>query len=209
MATSAEKLSQIIDIACTLSREGKGNDEVMLELASRDLLPKKLLPKPKIEKEVVSMYASKQAEAAAIQGKLELELGRGSGKQGKYTLADVKNLLEGPKKKPTAISPSALQLANENGITIAGVVGSGHEGRIVLKDIQALLDSKDKDKDTVEISITPQALKLLESAGCSKNDLIGIPGSGKDGKLMQRDVEAFLKDKEQEPETEDNDTDEE
>jgi hypothetical protein len=202
MATSADKLSQILDIACTLSRDGKDNDEVMLELASRELLPKKLLPKPKIEKEVVvSMFASKQAEAAAIQGKLELELGRGSGKQGKYTLADVKNLLEGPKQKP------ALQLANENGITIAGVVGSGHEGRIVLKDIQALLDSK--DKDTVEISITPQALKLLESAGCSKNDLIGIPGSGKEGKLMQRDVEAFLKDKEQEPETEDNDTDEE
>lgn len=208
MATSAEKLSQIIDIACTLSREGKGNDEVMLELASRDLLPKKLLPKPKIEKEVVSMYASKQAEAAALTGKLELELGKGSGKQGKYTLADIKNLLEGPKKKPTAISPSALQLANENGITIAGVVGSGHEGRIVLKDIQALLDSK-QDKDTVEISITPQALKALETAGYSKADLIGIPGSGKDCKLMQRDVEAFLQDKQQEAETEDNDSDDE
>jgi len=209
MATSAEKLSQILEIACTLSRDGKGNDEVMLELASRELLPKKLLPKPKEEKEVVvSMFASKQAEAAAITGKLKLELGGGSGKQGKYTLADIKKMLEGPKQKPTAISPSALQLANENGLSITGVVGSGHEGRIVLKDIQALLDSK-QDKDTVEISITPQALKALESGGYSKNDLVGIPGSGKDGKLMLKDIESFLQDKQQESETEDNDSDDE
>lgn len=206
MATSADKLSQILVEACKFARDGKDDEAVILELAKLELLPKKLLPKATTEKEeVVSLYASKQAEAAAVQAQLSLELGKGSGKHGKYTLADIKKLLEGPKQKPTQISPSALQLANEHGISIAGVVGTGKEGRIVLKDIEALIEKKDESK---EISISPLALKKLEEAGYSKGDLAGVIGTGKEGRILQKDVEEFIK-QQKGSETEDDDTDDE
>jgi pyruvate/2-oxoglutarate dehydrogenase complex dihydrolipoamide acyltransferase (E2) component len=204
MATSADKLSQILELACNLSREGKDNEAVMFELAKHELLPKKLLPKEKKEV-VISIFASKQAEALAVQAKLTLEAGAGSGKDGKYTLADINKRLSGPKHKPTPISPSALQLANENSIDISAVTGTGKEGRIVLKDIEALLEKKDEPK---EISISPMAVLKLEEAGYSKSDLAGVIGTGKEGRILQKDVEEFIK-QQKGSDTDDNDTDDE
>lgn len=206
MATSADKLCKIIELACNLSREGKDNETVMLELAKLELLPKKLLPKEKKEV-VVSMYASKQAEAAAVQAQLSLEPGDGTGKDGRYTLSDVKKHLEGPKLKPTSISPSALQLANENSISISGIEGTGKEGRIVLKDIQDLLDTL-KGTPSDEISISPGGLEKLLEAGFTKSDLSGVIGSGKEGRILQKDVEEFILTK-KEPESDATSEDEE
>ena len=96
MATSAEKLSTILDLALTMARDGEENEAIMKALAKRELLPAKLLPK---KKEATSIFASKQAEEVATRAKLALDPGAGSGKDGRYTLADINKLLETPKKK--------------------------------------------------------------------------------------------------------------
>jgi len=184
MATSAEKLSTILDLALTMARDGEENEAIMKALAKRELLPAKLLPK---KKEATSIFASKQAEEVATRAHLaSLEPGAGSGKDGRYTLADINKLLETPKKKPTAISPSALQLANEKGISISGVVGSGKDGRIVLKDIESLLE---QDAEEDELNISPRALNEANEAKIPQSKLRTLHGSGKDGRIILSDIE--------------------
>ena len=247
MPTSAEKLLQIINITCNMSREGKGFTDVIKELAHNELLPKKLLPKHMTDnQDFVPLYASKQAEAAAVNRQLSLEVGKGSGKQGKYTLADIKQIIDGPKKLTAShISPSALQIAKDYNIDITDIVGSGKDGRILLKDIQPLvkkndpfaldidvppvlptaliLDTKEEEEeqhivkkkevtddikktDNVDINISPLALKTLVTYGYSKHEIKAIIGSGKDGKIMKKDVEEFIQ-RQKGSETEDYDDD--
>lgn len=205
MATSAEKLSTILDLALTMARDGEENEAIMKALAKRELLPAKLLPK---KKEAASIFASKQAEEVATRAKLALDPGAGSGKDGRYTLADINKLLETPKKKPTAISPSALQLANEHGLSIAGVVGSGKDGRIVLKDIEALLE---QDAEEDELNISPRALNEANEAKIPQSKLKTLHGSGKDGRIILSDIEKLKSEQsesESESESEDEDEDE-
>lgn len=201
MATSAEKLSTILDLALTMARDGEENEAIMKALAKRELLPAKLLPK---KKEATSIFASKQAEEVATRAKLVLDPGAGSGKDGRYTLADINKLLETPKKKPTAISPSALQLANEHGISISGVVGSGKDGRIVLKDIEALLE---QDAEEDELNISPRALNEANEAKIPQSKLKTLHGSGKDGRIILSDIEK-LKSEQSESESESESEDE-
>ena len=202
MATSAEKLSTILELAMTMAREGEENDSIMNALAKRELLPAKLLPK---KKETSSIFASKQAEEVATRAKLVLDEGAGSGKLGRYTLADINKMLETPKKKPTAISPSALQLANEHGISISGVVGSGKEGRIVLKDIEALLE---QDAEEEELNISPRALNEANDAKIPQSKLKTLHGTGKNGRIILSDIEK-LKSEQSESESESEEEEEE
>lgn len=195
MATSAEKLSTILDLALTMARDGEENETIMKALAKRELLPAKLLPK---KKEATSIFASKQAEEVATRSKLSLDPGAGSGKDGRYTLADINKLLESPKKKPTAISPSALQLANEHGISISGVVGSGKDGRIVLKDIEALLE---QDAEEDELNISPRALNEANEAKIPQSKLKTLHGSGKDGRIILSDIEKLKSESESDSES--------
>ena len=155
MPTSADKLLQILNVTIDISSKGKDLDEVIKQLALRDLLPKKLLPKHLTDQQVfVSLYASKQAEAAAVNRQLSLEVGKGSGKHGKYTLADIKQIIDGPKKLTAShISPSALQIAKDYNINITDIVGSGKDGRILLKDVQPLV--KKHDPLALDIDVPP------------------------------------------------------
>lgn len=203
MATSAQKLSTILEIACRMARDGKDQDTILKELAKNELLPAKLLPKKEKDS---SIFASKQAEEVASRMKLVLEAGAGSGKDGKFTLADVNKLLETPKKKPPSISPSALQLANEHGISISGIVGSGKEGRIIIKDIEALLE---QDAEEDEINISPRALNEAKEAKISEKQLKEITGSGKDGRIILSDIEKIKSESEKESSSDESDESEE
>ncbi|MCP4970662.1 MAG: hypothetical protein GY932_08740 [Arcobacter sp.] len=194
MATSADKLSQILQIAMEEARSGKTNEEVMGILAEQDLLPKKLLTKKVETAKTVSIFASKQAEELAAG--LELDVGAGSGKDGRYTLSDIKKMLEAPKEKPPAISPSALQLANEHDITVTDIVGSGKDGRIILKDIHKAISDSGSGSDG-ELNISPHARKSAEEAGIPLHKLKTIQGSGKDGRVILSDVEKFKSESEE------------
>ena len=183
MATSAEKLSTIIDV---LSKQYKfDSDKAIALLAKEELLPKKMLPK---ESKDDSPWASKKAEELASTHGIVAE-GPGSGKNGKWTLSDVEKAMAKPAKNKMLVSPNALNLANEKGFSLVGKVGSGKDGRILLKDVEAWLDDEDDEED---LNISPRALQEAHDAGIKDEDLATLHGSGKDGRILLEDIKKYI-----------------
>jgi pyruvate dehydrogenase E2 component (dihydrolipoamide acetyltransferase) len=79
-------------------------------------------------------------------------------------------------------SPLARKLAREGDIDISLIGGSGPEGRIVKKDVEAYLASN-------KVRITPVAKKMADAEGV---DLSGITGTGDGGKITKEDVEKAI-----------------
>ena len=187
MATSAQTLSNIIDI---LSKKYKFDSDKAIELlAKEELLPKKMLPK---ESKDDSPWASKKAEELASTHGIVAE-GNGSGKNGKWTLADVEKAMSKPAKNKMLVSPNALNLANEKGLSLVGKKGSGKDGRILLKDVEAWID---EDDDEEELNISPRALQEAHDAGLKDDDLASVHGSGKDGRILLEDVKKYISESE-------------
>ena len=204
MATSAQNLSKIID-EFVVNKPGD-RDAAILLLSAKGLLPKKLLEKPKVKK--VSRFASKAAEDfAEAKGITVPEDFKGTAANDKISVKDLKLLAEPPKKKINA-SPSAQQFARDNGIDIEKVTGTGAEGKILMKDVKALVpettpadlsDGEDKPK------ISPSAAKLMKQHGLDQDDVSEIKGSGKNGTILSKDLDELikaLKEEEEEEETE-------
>ena len=147
MATSSAKLSQLIDCLCTEYELDKKH--VLKQLSEKDLLPAKLLEKPK---KSVSLFASKIAEEMATQSNVVVEEGKGTGKDNKFTLIDIKKLIQQPSKKKLLVSPTALNFANEHGINVTNIVGSGKDGRIILKDVEKIVETTADDDEELDIS---------------------------------------------------------
>ena len=132
MATSAKTLEQIID---TISTEFKlDKPDIFAHLALKELLPAKLAKKP--ETKQVTIFASKKAEEFASEGSISPNPGNGSGKDGKYTLSDIKQLLEPVVTQKVLISSKAVKYAKDEKVEISQVTGTGKEGRILLTDVQ-------------------------------------------------------------------------
>ena len=183
MATSAQTLSTIIDV---LSKKYKfDSDKAIALLAKEELLPKKMLPK---ESKDDSPWASKKAEELASTHGIVAE-GPGSGKNGKWTLSDVEKAMAKPAKNKMLVSPNALNLANEKGLSLAGKVGSGKDGRILLKDVEAWIDDEDDEED---LNISPRALQEAHDAGIKDEDLATLHGSGKDGRILLEDIKKYI-----------------
>ena len=79
-------------------------------------------------------------------------------------------------------SPYARRLADEAGIDISLVAGSGPEGRVVAKDVEAFKESGPR------IKMTPVAEKMIADL---KLDASQISGTGPGGKITKEDVEQF------------------
>ena len=79
-------------------------------------------------------------------------------------------------------SPYARKLADEAGIDIALVAGTGPEGRVVAKDVEAFKESGPR------IKMTPVAAKM---AADLKLDASQITGTGPGGKITREDIEQF------------------
>lgn len=186
MATSAATLQTIID---TLSKKYKFNsDEAIKILSADELLPKKMIPK-EINADG-NIWASKKAEELASQYKI-VPTGEGSGKNGKWTLKDIEKLMEKPTKSKINISPNALNLANEKGLSLSGKTGTGKDGRILLKDVENWIKSDDNDEDD-DLNISPRALMEAHQSGLSDGDLTSINGTGKDGRILLEDVKKYI-----------------
>lgn len=186
MATSAATLQTIID---TLSKKYKFNSDEALKILSADeLLPKKMIPK-EINADG-NIWASKKAEELASQYKV-VPTGDGSGKNGKWTLKDIEKLMEKPTKSKINISPNALNLANEKGLSLSGKTGTGKDGRILLKDVENWIKSDDNDEDD-DLNISPRALMEAHQNGLSDGDLTSINGTGKDGRILLEDVKKYI-----------------
>ena len=89
----------------------------------------------------------------------------------------------GPLHPPGRIfaSPRARKTAQEKGVELAHVAGTGPEGRIVERDVLAYLAARPK--------ATPMAVK---TAGALGVDLAAVGGSGVSGRIMRADVEAAV-----------------
>ena len=193
MATSAQTLATIIDV---LSKNFKfDSDAAITLLAKEELLPKKMIPK---ENKDDSPWASKKAEELASEYRI-LPSGPGSGKNGKWTLADVKNAMEKPTKTKMLVSPNALNLANEKGISLVGKKGSGKDGRILIKDVEAMID---EDDDEEELNISPRALQEAHDAGIKDEELASLHGSGKEGRILLEDIKKYITESEKSDESE-------
>lgn len=83
-------------------------------------------------------------------------------------------------------SPRARRFAAKEGVDL-GLVGrgSGDNGRIKEKDVQAFIDGA---RDTERRKISPVAKNILEAEKISS---AGIKGTGPEGRIMKRDVLAF------------------
>jgi len=74
-------------------------------------------------------------------------------------------------------SPRARKAARESGVALAGIDGSGPNGRIVEKDVLAYVAAQPK--------ASPVAKRLAESLGV---DLRAVAGSGPGGRIVKADV---------------------
>jgi pyruvate/2-oxoglutarate dehydrogenase complex dihydrolipoamide acyltransferase (E2) component len=196
MATSAQTLTTIIDL---LSKKYKFDcDKAIDLLAKEELLPKKMLPKGNKDD---SLWASKKAEELASLHGIIPE-GPGSGKNGKWTLSDVDKAMTKPAKNKMLVSPNALNLANEKGLSLVGKKGSGKDGRILLKDVETWLG---EDDDEEELNISPRALQEAKDAGIQDEQLATLHGSGKDGRILLEDIKKYITESEKSDDDDDDD----
>jgi len=193
MATSADTLSLIIDLL--VKEQPKDREAAMSLLSAKGYLPKKLLAVPKLRQ--VSLFASKAAEDYAVAKDVKIPAGyKGTAANDKYSVKDLKALVEGTAKIKTAnASPSALQFARDNGIDIATATGTGTEGKILLKDVKGLKPTvvavtEDVDEDKPKIS--PSAAKLMKRHNIDEDDVSVISGSGANGTILAKDLKDLI-----------------
>lgn len=79
-------------------------------------------------------------------------------------------------------SPSARRLAEEHGVDLALLSGSGPGGRITQDDVQAYVKARAEER---AVRATPVARRLAETL---QVDLAGVEGTGPGGKITQDDV---------------------
>ena len=193
MATSAQTLSTIIDEL--LKHKPADRDAAIKLLSKKALLPKKLTETPKVK--VVSRFASKAAEEFAEAKGIEVPDGfKGTANGDKISVKDLKQLAEGPKKAKVNASPTAQQFARDNGIDITKVVGSGAEGKVVLKDVKDLKPSAPAPKERVGLKLSPSAAKLCKQWEIEEEDIKDalITGTGKDGTIVAKDLKELVED---------------
>jgi pyruvate/2-oxoglutarate dehydrogenase complex dihydrolipoamide acyltransferase (E2) component len=142
MTTSAATLQTII---LNLSQKYDfDNTEALSYLASEELLPNKLIPK---SGKVESIFASKKAKEMAEEFGITPE-GEGSAKNGKFNVSDIELLVHRTKKvHKMLISPNALNLANENNLSLTDKIGTGKDGRIVLKDVEKWISEEEENEE--------------------------------------------------------------
>lgn len=202
MATSAQSLSTIIS---TLSKKYKfDEDKALKHLASMDLLPKKMLKEKDDKKDKEeSPWASKKAKELAEAHNI-VPNGLGTAKNGKWKLEDVEKLLNKPVKEKISISPNAQNLADENDLDIKGRTGSGHNGRIVLKDVERWIE----ERDGPALDISDRALQEAKKEGISDDELSSIHGSGENGRIILKDIQKYKSDSDKDSHKSDSDSDE-
>jgi pyruvate dehydrogenase E2 component (dihydrolipoamide acetyltransferase) len=114
-----------------------------------------------------------------------------------------------PAAKPKAnTTPVARRLAEEAGLDIEAIEGTGPGGRVTRKDVERALASKPQGeaaaapappapaKAKTKVKASPKARRLAEEAGL---DLASVEGTGKGGRVMEADVQRALENVRRQP----------
>ena len=199
MATSAQTLSLIIKELITAK---PANEALAIELLiAKGIKLPKALTEVKTDKPV-SIFASKAAEDFADANDISIPEGfKGTAAKDKISVSDLKKMKDPPKEKKN-ISPSAEKFSRDNGINIEGLVGSGQDGKVMLKDVKALKPEEPTEPteptETEEAGpsgvskLSPAVAKALKIHGIDEGDLDEIEGSGADGQIMLKDIKDLI-----------------
>jgi pyruvate dehydrogenase E2 component (dihydrolipoamide acetyltransferase) len=90
--------------------------------------------------------------------------------------------------KRVSASPVARRLADEHGVDLTQVKGTGPEGRIVKADVEACLAQREASRPA-RLNASPVAKRLATERGV---DLTQVKGTGPGGRIGKADVEAWL-----------------
>ena len=83
------------------------------------------------------------------------------------------------------VTPVARRLAQENGISLDDVTGTGPRGRITEQDVRDAIDARQRPK----VQVVPRARMLARQEGI---DLDDVQGSGPGGRIVVSDVEQAI-----------------
>ncbi len=90
------------------------------------------------------------------------------------------------------VVPAARRLAQERGIDLAQVRGTGSGGRILLEDVQRAIEARSTPAPAaarVAVQVTPVARRLAQDHGI---DLSQVQGSGPRGRIVIEDVQRVI-----------------
>jgi pyruvate/2-oxoglutarate dehydrogenase complex dihydrolipoamide acyltransferase (E2) component len=171
----------ILDIFDTLSVQYNfDKDEAVSMLSSKFELPKNMVQNKSSNKIVTktnnTIFASKKAQEMADLHSFT-PTGQGSGKNGTFTLIDIKNAIKKQANSHATIniSPTASKFAKDNNIDISSITGSGNNGTILLKDLKDLTAKQNSKEDSKEDSKEEELSDIasehyLESESDSESD---------------------------------------
>jgi len=102
-----------------------------------------------------------------------------------------------PQGGSATATPLAARIAAQANLDLFGVAGSGPQGRIVKADVEAALAGSttsgpragDGADRSGRITVSPLARKMAQQAAL---DLSRVQGSGPEGRIVKRDIEAAL-----------------
>lgn len=155
--------------------------------------------------------ASPAAKRRAQELGVDIALVTGSSKDGRISIEDVETFAASqqavpetpqPASAPARInaSPAAKRRAQELGVDIAAVTGSGKDGRVSFEDVEAFAASQQVAPEVpatpesvpaaaVEVHASPLARRIAQDVGI---DLATIQGSGRAGRIVRKDVEGSV-----------------
>jgi pyruvate/2-oxoglutarate dehydrogenase complex dihydrolipoamide acyltransferase (E2) component/uncharacterized OsmC-like protein len=84
------------------------------------------------------------------------------------------------------VSPRARKCAEELGVDLGRIEGTGYQGAITEDDVEAAADAGE-DESAADVNASPRARKRAEELGV---DLVTVEGTGYQGSVTEDDVEA-------------------
>jgi len=215
MATSAATLNMIINELITAKPESF-EDAINLLTEKGIKLPKALTEVKTVK--TPSIFASKAAQDFAEANDVEIPEGfKGSTAKFKITVGDLKKLKDPPVEKKN-LSPSAEKFVRDNDLDITDFVGTGTDGKIMLKDVKALKDLIDiksksppdspkssknapdspkapgapKKQKTTERKFSVAAAKAMKKYELDADDVTDVNGTGKNGEVTLSDIKDLI-----------------
>ncbi len=87
-----------------------------------------------------------------------------------------------------AYSKGVIAKAEELGVTLEDVKGSGAKGKVLVKDVEAAAPEEGKEAETKEKTYSDAVIAKAEKLGV---DLEEVEGSGSNGNVIVKDVKEF------------------